>query len=231
MRTWNCLLSNLAPVTEFPPNFLGSVDEAVLEDEKDRGNSILPADLLPFEIIAPAVGDRDFIDAATGFGDLGREFRLKPEAVFPKFDLLQKTGTEYFVARLHVGQVQVRHHVRKCREHLVAQVMPKEKDAVGTTQEARSIHHIGLVRQYRLDQSGILRRIVLEVGILDNDDVSRYRIEAGPQRGSFPHIARLKNDLQVSGGTKFLKDFAGAIRRTVVHNDDLFGKVYRADTF
>src|SRR5262249_9975057 len=134
------------------------------------------------------------------------------------------------VAGFHVGQVQVRHHVRQRRERLVTQVMPEEEDPVRTTDEAGSIYDVGLVRQYRLDQNGILIRIIFKVGILDNDDVSRDGFKAGPQRSSFPHIARLKNDPQVLTGTKLLEDFAGAIGRKVIHNDDLFGKIYRADT-
>ena len=76
----------------------GLVHQAILQNEIDGGNPILPSDLFALRIIPTTVGNRDFIYAAFYPGYLCRELRFKSEAVLAQFDLLQYLAAKYLVA-------------------------------------------------------------------------------------------------------------------------------------
>ena len=69
---------------------------------------------------------------------------------------------------------------------------------MGLADEPRAEDDVGLVLDDRLDELGILLRVVLEVGILDDDDVAGGVSEAGAQGGPLALVAVVEDDLQVA---------------------------------
>ena len=90
------------------------------------------------------VGDRKLIDASPSLGQTRRNLRFESEPIRPQRDALQKIRAHHLIARLHVGEVQVRAHVREKRQQLVADHVPKEVHPVRPSQESRSEHRVGL---------------------------------------------------------------------------------------
>ena len=120
---------------------------------------------------------------------LGRHLRLESEAVALEANSLDDLAAEDFVADLHVGQVQVGQHVREEREPLVRQRMPEIEDPVLLADEPRAEDDVGLILDDRLDELGILRRVVFEVGVLDDDDLAGGVAEPGAERGALSLVA------------------------------------------
>ena len=115
-----------------------------MQDAPEGADAVAPADLLALVVGAARVGDADLVDRAAELRDLGRDLRLEAEAVLFDRDALEHLAAEDLVAGLHVGQVQVREHVRERGEHAVADVVPEVEHAVGlAADEARAEHHVG----------------------------------------------------------------------------------------
>jgi len=137
----------------------------------ESAETILPADFLPFGIGPAVVGDGDLVDARTRLGRLRHDLGFKAEAVFLNFDRLDEFASKRFVAGLHVREVEIGRHVRQEREELVAERVPEIQHAVLVrADEAGAKNRIGLSRKDRRDELGILRRIVFEIRILNNND-------------------------------------------------------------
>ena len=131
-------------------------------------------------------------------------------------------AAEDFVARLHVGQIEVRGHVGEERQECVPDAVPVEHHAARIPFEPRSEHHLGMSVEDRLDQLRILFRVVFEVGILDENDVPAGFLDAATDRGAFSLVDRLENvpDLRPlirQRGDHVLR----SIGRLVVDDDDL----------
>ncbi len=76
------------------------------------------------------VGDGDFVDAGAGAGDLGDDLGFDAKTVFLEGNGLDQLALENFVARLHVGEVEIGRHVRQEGEELVAERVPEIQHAV-----------------------------------------------------------------------------------------------------
>ncbi len=74
-------------------------------------NTVTPADLFALIVIAPAVGDRNFIDAVVLFCDFRGDLRLEIEAVAFDGDALENVRLEDFVADFHIRQVEIGEHI------------------------------------------------------------------------------------------------------------------------
>ena len=61
-------------------------------------------------------------------------------------------------------------------------------------EKARAKHHIGLALNQGFDHPRILRRIVLQIGVLNNDVFAGGFLNAAAERGSLAHILRLQNE-------------------------------------
>src|SRR2546426_770028 len=150
----------------FPP----SVEERVADDATDGTEAVLPRDLLA-RLIAPAViGDRNLVDPTPQPRHLGGELRLETESIGLQIESGNQAGAKHLVAGFHVGQVQVREHVRKRRQEPVPHVVPEEQDAMSLPPESRSVDHVRLVFQDRLEETGVLPGVVLQIRVLDDDD-------------------------------------------------------------
>src|SRR5258706_2228707 len=100
--------------------------------------------------------------------------------------------------------------------------MPEIQDAMRrAAQEARAKNYVCLALDQRLEHERILRRIVLQIGILNNDEVSRGFLNAATKRCSLAHVMRLKNDADLRILSLQLGQYlARAILRAVVHADE-----------
>ena len=141
------------------------------------------------------VGDGGLVDAEAMPGDLGREFRLETEAIgAQRPDPLQHLAPEDLVAGLHVGQVQVRQHVREKGQRAVPEVVPEQEHALRAAEEAGSIDNIGLTFQYRPQQVVVIPRVVFEIRVLDEQDPPPRFREATAKRRSLAAVLRLEQD-------------------------------------
>ena len=64
--------------------------------------------------------------------------------------------------------------------------------------EPRAEDDVGLALDDRLDELGILRGVVLEVGVLDDDDLAGGMAEPGAERGPFALVLLVEDDRQVA---------------------------------
>ena len=79
---------------------------------------------------------------------------------------------EDLVAGLHVGQDGVVEHVGHERQELIGDHVPEHDGTPRTAQEARTVDDVGDAVLDGLEQHGVIARVVLEVGVLDQDHVA-----------------------------------------------------------
>lgn len=90
--------------------------------------------------------------------------------------------------------------------------------------EARPKDDVSAVLQDWLDEPGILRGIVFQVGVLNNHDIARDVTESFPEGRSLPLIARLVEDPNIVGlGLDLRENLSRSIRAPVINEDDLLG--------
>ena len=65
---------------------------------------------------------------------------------------------------------------------------------VGAAEKAGSVHDVGLARENGPEQDRVFLRVVLEVGVLDDDEIARRGAHAGPDGRPLPHVARLQQN-------------------------------------
>src|SRR6185503_19505305 len=76
-------------------------------------------------------------------------------------------------------------------------IVPEIMDALGTSQKTRAIHHVCAIVQYRLKQLIVILGIVLEIGILNQDDVPASCFKTSPQGCPLAAIFRLKEKADI----------------------------------
>src|SRR5689334_19483010 len=158
-----------------------SFEEPKSDDVPQGGDAVSPRDFLALLVGASMVPNWHFIDAAAEAGDFDGELGLEAEAIAAKLNGIEHLATEDFVADFHISQVQVAQQVAEKREHLVAEVMPEVEHAVRAAVKAVPEHYIGETFQNRLEQLRIIARIVLEIGVLDEDDIAGGMLETCPE--------------------------------------------------
>ena len=139
-------------------------------------------------------------------GDLRRDLWFETKAVLfqSRQDFLDDLAAEYLITGLHVGQVQVRETVRERGQELVAQVMPVIQHAVRmVTQKARAVHDVGLALDERLQEPREFGRVVFVVRVLNDDELARGVLEAGPQRPAFALVFLVEDHLDRIQGILF----------------------------
>ena len=152
-------------------------------------------DFLALFIRAAPITDPDFIDAQLPLGDLHRYLWLESEALFFQRNRLDDLAPESLVTSLHVAEVDVSKRVGEQSKNPVAYGMPEVKHAMRATgKKARTVDDVGSAFDQRLQQHNVLCRIVLEIGILNNDEVSGSFPNAAVQGRTFSHVLRLKQN-------------------------------------
>jgi hypothetical protein len=167
--------------------------ETELEHRPDRRHGVLESDLLPLVVRPPVVGDRDLEEAIPAARDLRRDLRLDAEAGRLDGERLDHLAPEDLVAGLHVREIQVGQHVRDERQHPVPDGVPEVEDAaLSPAEKTRAVHHVGAPRLDRVEQSRVVHGVVLEVGVLDDDEVPAGFLEAAGDRRALPAVLRWK---------------------------------------
>src|SRR5579862_5090856 len=158
----------------------------VPEDAPEDAEAVGPFDFLSLRVISSAVADADLIDGAAELGNFRGEFGFDAEAILLDADALEHVGAEHFVARLHIGEVEIREHIDQQREKFIADRMPEIQHAVLIADaEARTIDYLSAAIDDRFDQFVVFLRVVFKVGVLDDDNVAGNSSEAGAKRRTF----------------------------------------------
>ena len=98
--------------------------------------------------------------------------------------------------------------------------MPEEQNpAIVAGYETGTIDNVRLAFKNRLDQLGILGRVILKVGILHYDNIAGHMAEAGPQGRALAHVPVMQKD---TGGIigQVHQDFAAAVRGAVIDKNN-----------
>ena len=114
------------------------------------------------------------------------DLRFETEAVLLDLNSLDDFPPEDLVAGLHVGHVQIGKHVGKQGQEAVAHGMPEIKNARrAAAGKTAPEHHIRLVGKKRRQELVVFFRVLLQVGVLD-DDVARDLARAKLVRNAAP---------------------------------------------
>ncbi len=123
--------------------------------------------IFSFLVSAPVIRDGHLEHAAFQLGDLCGHFHLKGKPAGSNHHIADNFSTESFVAGFDIRKIVIGEQVGKKGDEAVGQIMAEIKDARGPThKETRTVNHICLAVQNRLNHIGDVRRGVLQVGIL-----------------------------------------------------------------
>ena len=126
----------------------------------------------------------------------------------------------HLVAGLHVGEPAAKQHVGRAGQDLVRE--DRQPRRLGTAREKpRSIDDAGAAIENRLRQLRQLRRIELEVGILDRDDRAGGLGEANADRAALAAVLLGVDDAQLRPLRDLVEHLARAVGRSVVDDEDL----------
>ena len=196
-------------------------EKIVFSDGPECAETVAPANFFPLGVGATVVTDTNLIDHGAGTRDLGGDLGLKAEAIFLDLDFLNYLATENFVAGLHVGEVEISRHVGEQRKDFVADHVPEVDDAVGVSaRETGAEDDIGLAVDDGFEEARVFVGVVFEVGVLDDDSVAGGGSDAGAERGTFTLVDVVVDDFGDERGDFGAEDFAGAVGRAVIDDDD-----------
>lgn len=81
-------------------------------------------------------------------------------------------------------------------------------------------HNVGTILQNRCKKDGVFARVILQVGVLNDDYVAGCVLETCTQSCALPEIAILQHDLIDPPGRFPFEKVSCSIGRSVVHNDN-----------
>ena len=92
------------------------------------------------------------------------------------------------------------------------------------TPKTRTVHGIGVSIKDRLDQFGVVLRVILQIRILDDGNVPGDVLKACSQRCAFASINGVVEHvhLLIVRPLNLFEYFAGAVRRTIIYEKNLF---------
>ena len=191
----------------------------ILEETPEGADAVFPADLLALLVSATPIADANFVNPQMALGDLHGDLRLETKAVFLDRDGLNHFAAESFVTRLHVAEVDVGQAIGEQGEQPISHKVPEIKHAMWTgADKARAVNHVGFTVDQRFKEGRIIRRIVLEISVLNNDKIAGSLLDAAPERRSLAQIARLQKDTEVLMlALELGENVPGTIGRTVIH--------------
>jgi len=215
--------------------------EPVPKDAPQRGEAVAPADLLALLVGSTGVAARQLVDSITASSDAGREFGFEAEAVLLEQwgDLVNDFAAADLVAGLHVGEIQIREAVGHRCEKAIAEIVPEVEHSMRlVAQKSASEHNVGFTFNNRVQQHGVLGRVVFQVGVLNDHKVALHGSEAGANSRSLALILLVINKRHsiirqravVAGrflvGTLFvfqlLEQIASSVLAAIIDQDDLF---------
>src|SRR5262245_56113256 len=106
--------------------------------------------------------------------------------------------------------------------------MPVVMDRAVDVAEAAAINDVGFAFDKWLQKRAIVRRVVFQIGILNDDRVAGASQEAGFDCAAFSLVLIVKNDLQLwiwraTMAFQVGQKFAGAVGAAVIDDDQLNG--------
>ena len=209
----------------------GSVDDAVAEEGPDGFEPVAPSDLLSLGAGAVVIADRDLEDPLAALCHPGRDLGAELEPLAPERQRLEQRGAEDLVAGRLVGEPraveEVRHRVQQEDGHLEV----GEWKGIVAPQVARAVDHVRAARQDRLHQPGIVLGVVLEIGVLDDDDLAPRLGERGADGVSFSAIPLVGEGADRHPPGQLREHLAGAVAGAVVHHDHFLVDRHRQHAF
>src|SRR5213079_1724387 len=166
--------------------------QIVFKNRVNCPETILPADLLPFRVSPSAVRDSHFVHSAAFAGKLGDNFWLDAKTILFYLNRLNKWSAKGFVASFHVCQINVGEHVGEQCQKLVADHVPKEKNAMRSpTQEAGAQDGIRFSRHKGFQKHGIVFGTIFKVRVLYKNGIAGRGREPAAQGRSLAAIHRM----------------------------------------
>src|SRR6266849_1425775 len=196
-------------------------EQVVAEDVKKGSHSVTPRNLFPFQVSSARVGNRNFEDPRICMRELGGYLGLKAEPLGLQRQRPGQLSSHGFIAALHVSEVQIAEHVAERGKEPVSHRVPVVEDPVRAAEKPRPENRIGASLNQWLEERRPIGRAVLEIGVLNDDDVSVTCGDCRPDGRAFPAILLLKDGLlNHSIGEKSLQDVTRAVGRAIVNADD-----------
>jgi hypothetical protein len=148
--------------------------------------------------------------ASASSGSIARQ---RAETVRSNRHAFDHRRTERFVAGLHVGEIEIGEHVRQEREDAVADGVPEVEHSPRRAGETRSVDDIAAAIENRLEELSVVVGIVLEVGVLDEDDIPRGDFDPVTYGGALPFIDSVDDQAKgvASAGLSFDHDLIASI--------------------
>src|SRR5512147_87186 len=157
--------------------------------------SVLPADLFSLLVSPAPVADAHLIDPEVAARDFDGDLGLEAKAVLFNRDGLDHFAAEYLVTSLHVREVDVGKAIGEQGQEPVANRVPEVEDAVrAAAEEAGTVDDVSFSLDERIEEMRILRRIVLEVRVLNDDEIPVGFLNTAAQSRALPHVFRLQQD-------------------------------------
>ena len=87
-------------------------------------------------------------------------------------------------------------------------------------QETRTVHYVCKVLFDRLEQTRVFAWIILQVGVLDEHHIAGGSRNGRAHRGALALVALVQNDTHLRVVFESLEKIAGAIRGTIINDDN-----------
>ena len=160
--------------------------EAIFDNASNSTDAVFPINFFTFGVGAAVVRNGHLVNAQLQARYFGYDLWLEAEAAFFNSNALDNFSAESFETGLHVREVQIRTHVGEQCEEAVTNGMPEVEDTVCLrADEPGAKNDICAVFQDRFEHNRVFRRVVFEIGILDDNDGSGGMGDAGAKRGTF----------------------------------------------
>src|SRR5687767_94057 len=176
-------------------------EQVVPDGAPHATHAVAPADLLALGVVAAEVRDRHLVDPPAGLRDLRRDLGLEAEAALPDYEAIEDLDAECLVAGPDVREIDVRQHVGEQRQQPVPDRVPEEEHAVrAAAKEARAEDDVGEPALDRVEEPENLARVVLEIRILHDDELTADLRESAAEGRALPGILLLEEDPHAARG-------------------------------
>jgi hypothetical protein len=204
-----------------------SIEEAVFYQRPNGGKSVFQADFFTVFVIASVERDGNFKNTRPFLEDFSGEFGFEIEAPGVDDDVLYGGALEHLVARFHICEDRIVEDIRQQGEEIICDHVPEHGRTAWAAQKTRSEDDVGDAFLDGFQHGGDVARVIFQIGILDEYDVSINTAQPGHQGRSFALILVMIEYLEGWAGMmrlfNFFEDRACTIRRTVVDDDDFCG--------
>lgn len=196
-------------------------ERVVTQDVVDRPQAVHEADLLPFAHMAGRVADRQFQKASLRATRHGRDFDFHAKALAGERQFFEDWRSEGFVARFNVGQLPPRKAIAKRRDGAVSPVVPEWPiPPSNASEQPAAVNDVRVAVEDRLDETRNLRRVVFEIGVLNNHHVALDRFHASTHGRCFSCISLQANRANsLVGAGRFGDNIWRSVGRSIIDDD------------